>query len=45
MPFGLTAATVGQAILVVGGAALVSCLMVARNVADLDLVRVLKTRE
>ena len=45
MPFGLTAATIGQAILVVGGAALVSCLMVARNVANLDLVRVLKTRE
>jgi putative ABC transport system permease protein len=45
MPFGLTAATVGQAILVVGGASLVSCLLVARNVANLDLVRVLKTRE
>ncbi|MFN8947952.1 MAG: ABC transporter permease [Alphaproteobacteria bacterium] len=44
MPFGLTAATVGQAMLVVGGAALVSCLLVARNVANLDLVRVLKTR-
>ena len=45
MPFGLTAETIGKAILVVGGAALVSCLLVARNVANLDLVRVLKTRE
>lgn len=45
MPFGLTAATVGQAILVVGGASVISCLLVARNVATLDLVRVLKTRE
>lgn len=45
MPFGLTAATVGQAVIVVGIAAAVSCAMVARRVTELDLVRVLKTRE
>jgi putative ABC transport system permease protein len=45
MPFGLTTATVGKAILVVGAAAAISCILVARRVSGLDLVRVLKTRE
>jgi putative ABC transport system permease protein len=45
MPFGLTAATVGSAVLVVGASAVASCVLVARRVVDLDLVRVLKARE
>lgn len=45
MPFGLTAQTVGKAVIIVVAAAATSCVMVARRVNDLDLVRVLKTRE
>ncbi|MEQ1756403.1 MAG: ABC transporter permease [Micropepsaceae bacterium] len=45
MPFGLTTQTIGMAVIVVVGAAAISCAMVARRVSDLDLVRVLKTRE
>jgi putative ABC transport system permease protein len=45
MPFGLTAVTVGQAVLVVVASAAISCVLVARRVTALDLVRVLKTRE
>jgi putative ABC transport system permease protein len=45
MPFGLTTATVGKAMLVVVASAAISCVLVARRVTALDLVRVLKTRE
>jgi putative ABC transport system permease protein len=45
MPFGLTTATVGKAMLVVVASAAISCVLVARRVTALDLVRVLKTRD
>jgi putative ABC transport system permease protein len=45
IPFGLTAGTIAQAVLMVLFAALVSALFVRRRLDRLDLVEVLKTRE
>jgi putative ABC transport system permease protein len=45
MPFGLAPSTYGTSALVVLAAVAISCAIVARRVQNLDLVRVLKTRE